>query len=174
MVNYNLFLNYIMVDTSCLECKTDDNYLKYAYSNFSTQNAETSTQKINVSGFKDAQLFNRYPYYYNRVACTGDTKKVHDAKQHMILKQMQHTVRVPSSLYMMSLKSLTSTGNYTPWNNQSDRQYVHGKGVDIKHGSYERYLNKMKGKNILRKNTKDIYRTSIIECPCNNYSDIYI
>lgn len=156
-----------MVDTSCLECKTDDQYLKYAYYNFSVTNPETVTQKINVSGFKDVELFNQYPYYYTCFRCTPHNDNLNDAKKYITRKRIQQTVRVPSSLYMMSLKSLTSTGNYKPWNNQSDRQYVHGKGVDIKHGSYERYLNKIKGKNILRTNPKDIYKTSIIDCSCN-------
>jgi hypothetical protein len=40
-----------------------------------------------------------------------------------------------------------------------------GIGVDIKHNSYDRYLNKLKGRSSLRKN---IGKTSIINCECKH------
>jgi len=40
-----------------------------------------------------------------------------------------------------------------------------GIGVDIKHNSYDRYLNKLKGRSSLR---KTIGKTTIIDCPCSN------
>ncbi len=81
-------------------------------------------------------------------------------------KIIQKTVRVPSSLYTMNLGVLTNTmaNNQRPWNNQSDQVVPSvqraipnpkwrpggaapgGEGCDIKNGSYDRYLRKLKGK----------------------------
>jgi hypothetical protein len=72
-------------------------------------------------------------------------------------KIIQNQVRVPGSLYTMNLSSLTSgnsTKNKKPWNNGSDRYYDYNlskekeKGVDIKHNSYDRYLNRKKSNNL--------------------------
>lgn len=72
-------------------------------------------------------------------------------------KIIQNQVRVPGSLYTMNLASLTSgnsTKNKKPWNNASDRYYDYNlsknkeKGVDIKHNSYDRYLNRKKSNNL--------------------------
>lgn len=94
-----------------------------------------------------------------------------EARLEQTQKIIQNVVRVPSSLYTMSLGSLNV---YRPrnavvgWNQMSDRlvpavQKSHvslksskslrpgaltpgGVGCDIKHNSYDRYLAKMKGK----------------------------
>jgi hypothetical protein len=127
------------------------------------------------------------------------------------LKQIQKTVRVSSSQYTNELASLTATPKIFPtWNNMSDRDVPHvqhkrnasilstyrpgtsspgGIGCDIKHGSYSRYLNRLKGRSALRKepipdtfeigNTlfkcaNPIYgnkqlKTSVVSCPsCPN------
>jgi len=97
------------------------------------------------------------------------------------LKRIQNTVRVPSSLYTMNLGALTSSGGNptnTSWNQMSDRavasvqnstvprskstrhsytssrpggQSPGGVGCDIKHNSYERRLNRLKGKTLLKR-----------------------
>lgn len=86
-------------------------------------------------------------------------------------KQIQKTVRVDSSQYTMNLAAISAYQRPTTWNNQSD-QHVRsvqrasvskglpshrpgyltpgGKGCDIKHNSYERRLNRLKGKCTLR------------------------
>ena len=86
-------------------------------------------------------------------------------------KIIQNQVRVQSSLYTDNLGALTANSdlnfNYDvsctyikPWHNSSDRVSPHGLkfnhtnkssilpnyGVDIKHNSYDRYLNRKKGK----------------------------
>jgi hypothetical protein len=105
------------------------------------------------------------------------------------LKLIQNTVRVPSSLYISNIGSLSSykkptkLTNYVCWNQMSDRPFPSvqkatvptgsnsslnrkhtsvtsskpggqtpgGIGCDIKHNSYERYLNRIKGKGPLKK-----------------------
>lgn len=111
------------------------------------------------------------------------------AYQYLTQKQIQNTVRVPSSLYVMNLGALANyqspvLGSRALWNNMSDRALPHkqsgsgrsqgssyhgsslrstqtrdrpgaqtpgGEGVDIKHNSYYRYLNKLKGGKLLRR-----------------------
>jgi hypothetical protein len=82
-------------------------------------------------------------------------------------KIIQNQVRVPASMYTMNLAALnTNSDNLTVNNlsrgkfNMSDRLSVHGKkiqnlssikanyGVDVKHGSYDRYLNRKKSQNL--------------------------
>lgn len=93
-------------------------------------------------------------------------------------KKIWNTVRVPASEYTMNKASLTVYNGGKSWNSQSDRnKYSNttrnvpshgnstkrsltrmrpgacsapGKGVDIKHNSYDRYLAKLKGKGPLR------------------------
>jgi len=93
-------------------------------------------------------------------------------------KRIWNTVRVPSSEYTMNKSALTVYSGKKSWNSQSDRnQYSNtvrdvpshgnstktsltrcrpgassakGKGVDIKHNSYDRYLAKLKGSGPLR------------------------
>lgn len=123
------------------------------------------------------------------------------AIQYQIQKQIQRTVRIPSTLYAMNLAALNVyqqpntdpevvdvngtpyvAGGDVNWNQMSDRKQPHrqtvitssgssyggnstkrslvrmrpgamspgGAGVDIKHNSYDRYLNRIKGKAPLR------------------------
>ena len=135
--------------------------------------------------------------------------------QYDTQKRIQKTVMVPSSLYTHDLASVTTTPtNIPPWNNMSDRVLPHvqkkyntmilstyrpgslspgGIGCDVKHNSYVRYLNRIKGKSALRKDpipnsfgkpivgnncVNPIYgnkqvKTSIISCPsCRTLSEI--
>jgi hypothetical protein len=101
--------------------------------------------------------------------------------QYYKQKQIQNTVRVNSSLYTMNLGALNvyqaPNPNYgVNWNQMSDRRDPHvqqfisgsnsssiwrktgpgalspgGSGVDVKHNSYERYLNRIKGKTHIRR-----------------------
>ena len=104
------------------------------------------------------------------------------------IKQIENTVRVPSSEYTMNKSALnvyvvpqvnpTNSLYGVNWNQMSDRAVpsvlntnvpshgnstrtsltrmrpgstsAAGKGVDIKHGSYDRYLARLKGKSVLR------------------------
>lgn len=98
-------------------------------------------------------------------------------------KKILHQARQSSSLYTMNLKAFNVVKNQkeTLWNPQSDRNLpaivkrhvptrgssvkssitrarpgslsAKGSGVDIKHGSYARYLEKLKGKTLSSKNT---------------------
>ena len=110
-------------------------------------------------------------------ACKGKTNSV-----IITQKQILNQVRVPSSLYMMNLAALTIANRTTTKNNQaSDRENpskqviylssngnstrstllgmkpgassVGGKGVDIKHNSYARYLGRKKAQFIRTENT---------------------
>jgi hypothetical protein len=93
-------------------------------------------------------------------------------------KQIWNTVRVPASEYIMNKSALNVYSGTKSWNSQSDRlrpsnttlcvpsrgnstKYsitrmrpgacsAPGKGVDIKHNSYDRYLAKLKGRGPLR------------------------
>jgi len=89
------------------------------------------------------------------------------------LKKIQHTVGVSSSQYLHDKAALSATPATLPtWNNMSDRTLPHtqyrrnstilstyypgslspgGIGCDVKHGSYVRYLNRLKGRSTLRK-----------------------
>ena len=77
-------------------------------------------------------------------------------------KNIQNQVKVPSSSYTMNLASLNVskeiTNNKKVWNNSSDRVYDYknskksNKGVDVKHNSYDRYLNKKKANYLKTEN----------------------
>lgn len=102
-------------------------------------------------------------------------------------KNIQNQVKVPSSSYTMNLASLNVskeiTNNNNVWNNSSDRVYDYknskkdNKGVDLKHNSYDRYLNKKKSNYLktekeLNSNIKPLYGNktraySIINCEKN-------
>lgn len=101
--------------------------------------------------------------------------------QYFRQKQIQNTVRINSSLYTMNLGALNVFQSPNPnkgvnWNQMSDRRDPHvqqfrsgsnsssiwrktgpgalspgGAGVDVKHNSYERYLNRIKGKAHIRR-----------------------
>ena len=65
-------------------------------------------------------------------------------------KRIQNTVRVPSSLYSMNLATLNVSQSGDKFSGLSDRTQqsvdpiTKGVGVDVKHGSYARYLAKKK------------------------------
>lgn len=102
-------------------------------------------------------------------------------------KNIQNQVKVPSSSYTMNLASLNVskeiTNNNNVWNNSSDRVYDYknskkdNKGVDLKHNSYDRYLNKKKSNYLktekeLNSNIKPLYGNKtraygIINCEKN-------
>jgi len=82
------------------------------------------------------------------------------AVKTQIQKIIQNVVRVQSSLYTMNVGALNAYRNpYVTWNRMSDRgqasvqkTYVPGGvGCDIKHNSYDRYLNRLKGRGPLRR-----------------------
>ena len=97
---------------------------------------------------------------------------------------IQKTVRVPASLFTMNLGSLSSSTT-KPWNQQSDRaepsrQMYHtaassrpggqspgGVGCDVKHGSYDRYLNRLKAGHLKRG------PTIVSGCACDNTNVYY-
>jgi hypothetical protein len=113
----------------------------------------------------------------NCYVCKGKTNSV-----IITQKQILNQVRVPSSLYMMNLSALTIAQRITTTNNQaSDREKpsqqvislsshgnstrgtllsskpgassVGGKGIDIKHNSYARYLGRKKAESMRTENT---------------------
>jgi hypothetical protein len=137
--------------------------------------------------------------FYRYRKCNSNLTSNTKFSQYQRLKIIQNTVRIPSSIYLMNLSTLNTLDN-TPnpqkeglrWNQMSDRVIPHyqkktitrlrpsslspgGYGVDIKHNSYNRFLNKIKG-NILKRgkftfnNNNDInVKTSIISnCNCND------
>ena len=95
------------------------------------------------------------PYYYRKTGCNSNLTSNSPADQYQRLKLIQNTVRVPASLYTMNLGYLASGSNSSTavcWNQMSDRlvpsvqRATGGVGCDIKHNSYERYLNRIKAK----------------------------
>lgn len=65
---------------------------------------------------------------------------------------INNVVRVSSSEYVSRRASLCCV---RPWTGKSDQieasvQSKGGVGVDVKHGSYERYLNRLKGRHLKR------------------------
>ena len=121
------------------------------------------------------------PYYYRCRNCDTNLTSNVPADQYQRLKLIQNTVRVASSLYTMNLGALTTSGGNptnTSWNQMSDRavasvqktvvprskstrhsstssrpggQSPGGIGCDIKHNSYERRLNRLKGNALLKR-----------------------
>jgi hypothetical protein len=107
------------------------------------------------------------------VACLGEASFLSSPSyRYQNLKRIQNTVRVDSSQYTMNLGSVNSYDRETTWNKMSDR-FVRsvqkggiqkklipswrpgcltpgGNGCDIKHNSYQRHLNRLKGNKILR------------------------
>ena len=148
--------------------------------------SEKTSIVYNADNYKSRGM---QPFYYRLRKCntalTGDSP----AEKYQKLKLIQNTVRVPSSLYISNLSSLsayksaTSTPLGVCWNQMSDRPYPSnqrvtvptgygnsinkkhtsvtssrpgcqtpgGIGCDIKHNSYDRYLNRLKGKGSLRR-----------------------
>jgi len=131
------------------------------------------------------------PFYYRLRKCNTSLTGFTPAEQYQKLKLIQNTVRVPSSLYVSNLgslsayKSAVNTKQGVCWNQMSDRPYPSnqratvptgygnsknnkhtsvtssrpgcqtpgGIGCDIKHNSYDRYLNRLKGKGVLRRDS---------------------
>ena len=129
------------------------------------------------------------PFYYRLRKCNTSLTGFTPADQYQKLKLIQNTVRVPSSLYVSNLgslsayKSAVNTPQGVCWNQMSDSPYPSnqratvptgygnsknnkhtsvtssrpgcqtpgGIGCDIKHNSYDRYLNRLKGKAALRR-----------------------
>ena len=148
--------------------------------------SEKTSIVYNADNYKSRGM---QPFYYRLRKCntalTGDSP----AEKYQKLKLIQNTVRVPSSLYISNLSSLSAykSAINTPqgvcWNQMSDRPYPSsqiatvptgygnsknnkhnsvtssrpgcqtpgGVGCDIKHNSYDRYLNRLKGKGPLRR-----------------------
>jgi hypothetical protein len=79
-----------------------------------------------------------------------------------IEKKIQNQVGVSQS-QMIDVKSAVTIGNdylmhppnsiNYPFKNMSDRRNAHGKGVDVKHGSYARYLGKLKSGYVVSNDT---------------------
>lgn len=132
----------------------------------------------------------------------------HNLDKRALEKQIQKTVRVSSSEYLMNKASL-NVGNErkgvagqatNPWWNQSSDRAVQsietavvptrgsstrssitrlrpgsmrpgGKGVDVKHNSYDRYLARLKGRKVLRQENSNYAVTAqkfniVTGCPC--------
>ena len=138
---------------------------------------------------EDSKIKGLEPFYYR--TRTWNTQPI----PYQTLQIIQNSVRVPSSTYTTDLASL-SVSNQPVWNALSDRpvpasagytrkttsrpggQAPGGKGCDVKHGSYERYLNRLKGKGPLRRNVQASVdasvtgRTTVVTgCKCDATSD---
>ncbi len=104
---------------------------------------------------EDNKQLGLQPYYYRKTGCNANLTSNAPEDQYQRLKLIQNTVRVPASLYTMTLGSMTSGSSSSTvvcWNQMSDRvvpsvqRATGGVGCDIKHNSYERYLNRIKAK----------------------------
>lgn len=86
-------------------------------------------------------------------------------------KRIQNTVRVQSSLYSMNLATLNVSQSGDKFNGLSDRTQrsvdpiTKAEGVDVKHGSYERYLARKKG-GLMRKQTDRYNIVNTGNCNC--------
>lgn len=91
-------------------------------------------------------------------SCVEQTKTY----MYQTQKKIWNTVRVPSSLYQNDLTAVSVfqrpiLKTRVNWNQMSDRALPHGQhgnpasyGVDVKHNSYYRYYNRLKGKGPAR------------------------
>lgn len=103
----------------------------------------------------------KVPAYYRKRSTHSITSQS-PSYRYQTQRKINNTVGVSHSHYLMNLKGLTTykypKANYynVNWNQMSDQPEPSmnpldkTKGVDVKHGSYERYLNRLKGKNVLR------------------------
>ena len=130
-----------------------------------TNTIETSKKTIKVT---------IKPNEYKSSRGCGDKLTTNNpASQYQRQKIIQNTVRVPASLYTMNLAGLSGYQYGDKWHQMSDRlnpskqiatigrhattrnipgsMAPGGIGGDIKHNSYNRYLNKLKGKSLLRR-----------------------
>lgn len=119
-------------------------------------------------------------------------------------QRIWNSSRVPASEYVMNKSSLSATSDYI-WNQQSDRAEPHiqvanvpsrgnstkqtltrarpgacspgGIGCDIKFNSYDRYLNRLKGRSVLKRGYISPEITKIVTCglplPSNQAYPIY-
>jgi hypothetical protein len=168
-------------------------------------------------------MFSRKPSDERCRNCDTNLNSNTPANRYQILKRIQNTVRVPSSIYTMNLAGLNvyqkPSDNYqivdvagtnyivspgVNWNQMSDRKEPHiqkvvtssgsayrgsstkrtivssrpgamspgGSGVDIKHNSYDRYLNRIKGKAPLKRGVVPPYFASPF-IPFNRAAPIY-
>lgn len=138
---------------------------------------------------EDAKIKGLVPIYYR------ERSWITQPLPYQTLQIIQKTVRVPASTYTTDLAAL-SVSNQPVWNALSDRplpatpgytrkttsrpggQAPGGKGCDVKHGSYERYLNRLKGKGPLRRNIQTTSLSTVIGsttvvngCKCDTTSD---
>lgn len=139
---------------------------------------------------EDAKLKGLPPFYYRERSWNTQSLP------YQTLQVIQKSVRVPASTYTTNLAAL-SVSNQPVWNTQSDRpepanpgytrkttsrpggQAPGGQGCDVKHGSYERFLNRLKGKGPLRRNirvsadaSQVTGQTNIVAgCKCDATSD---
>ena len=149
----------------------------------------TSFGKTAIEDNKPNKLVGLPHFYYRLRSCDTNLTSNTPANQYQILKLIQNTVRVPSSIYTSNLGPLNAYRQPTAatygvcWNQMSDRpipsvqratiptgmnnslnnrrhsvtsskpgsQTPGGAGCDIKHNSYDRYLNRLKGKGPLRR-----------------------
>ena len=156
-----------LIDSPYFKIDSSGNFNKlYVYLYIPTPGYYLESVDIKITPIKDDKipkqpLYNPSPPAFTPSSDPYSTQKI-----------IQNTVRVAGSLYVENLGALTI---YQPdnWNNQSDRTLPHtqrsstsgnnstkgtitrcrpnacapgGTGVDIKHGSYARYLGKLKGK----------------------------
>lgn len=88
------------------------------------------------------------------------TNSLVDTYRDITNKRIQNTVRVPSSLYSMNLATLNVSQTGDKFSGLSDRTQssvdpiTGAVGVDVKHGSYERYLARKKGGLMRKKNNR--------------------
>jgi|MDSZ01.1.fsa_nt_gb hypothetical protein len=163
--------------TECFDVLQNDemygyNYLKYG-PNFQYYMIPEPINNVNSNGLQMQQCYTEAPQNVGRWrVCNGPYVKLSNQKK------IWNSVRVPASEYTMNKASLTVYNGLKSWNRPSDRnEYSNttrnvpshgnstkksltrmrpgacsapGKGVDIKHNSYDRYLAKLKGKGPLR------------------------
>ena len=134
--------------------------------------AETITSRVTRHAISGCDSYPQV-YYRSRNCDTGMTANT-EANRYQKQKIMQNTVRVPASMYTDALGALVTYSrpldayNGVYWNQMSDNavasvaknrpgmnapgiKAVGGVGVDVKHGSYARYLNKIKGRGPIRR-----------------------
>tara|TARA_B100000085_G_scaffold276930_1_gene296710 strand:- start:1556 stop:1897 length:342 start_codon:yes stop_codon:yes gene_type:complete len=108
----------------------------------------------------------------NRKTCGCEsTNNLVNTYSDITNKRIQNTVRVPSSLYSMNLATLNVSQKGDKFNGLSDRTQqsvdpiTKAVGVDVKHGSYARYLARKKG-GLVRKETDRYTIVNSGNCNC--------
>ena len=165
-------MEYYTNNKNCSKCELQDlsygiNYLKYG-PNFQlyTTSSKTSEDPYNVE--MQYCVVEEPKRIARSNGCAGPYIKTNNQKR------IWNTVRVPASLYTTNKACLNVYNGRNSWNRQSDRNTMSitnrnvpsrgnstktsitrcrpgscsakGKGVDIKHNSYDRYLAKLKGR----------------------------